>query len=410
MKNIKLILFTMICFLIATPKVFAANSFSITTSGTWNYGKNYDVTIKYSGEKLGSVRLNATMTNANCSVKSVHPSGTRKCTGSSCDVAYTDPNGIASGSTLLVLTCQPNQSATRVILSARLENGDAWDLDGLNQINISSASKTITVTGTTSTTTTTKKPTTTTTRRPTTKTTTTTKKVTTTTTTKKVTTTPSRPVDDKTTTTTTRPTTTLPWITDPTTTTTTSTTTITTTTEPPIIVPEDMKLSSLQIVGYNIKFKPNCTSYDITVDPSVSELYVIAKPIDSLTKVTNTGVIDITNKDRITIRVYNEFSHNHIEYTIRINNEEDDESTLEILVNNSKLFLLFSALLFVIIIMVIGALRKPKVKLEKVDNATVAIENEPVNVETKTDESFMEIPETEEELTKVFTNMNNREN
>lgn len=406
MKNIKLIIFTMFCFLIATPKVFA-NNFSITTSGTWNYGKNYDVTIKYSGEKLGSVRLNASMTNANCSVKSVHPSGTRKCTGSSCDVAYTDPNGIASGSTLLVLTCQPNQTATKVILSARLENGDAWDLDGLNQINISPASKTITVTGTTSTTTTTKKPTTTTTRRPTTKTTTT-KKVTTTTTTKKVTTGPTRPIDDKTTTTT-RPTTTLPWITDPTTST-TSTTTTTTTTEVPIIVPEDMKLSSLQIVGYNIKFKPNCTSYDITVDPSVSELYVIAKPIDSLTKVTNTGIIDITNKDRITIRVYNELSHNHIEYTIRINNEEVDESTLEILVNNSKLFLLFSALLFVIIIMVIGALRKPKVKLEKVDNATIAIENETVNVESATDKDFMEIPETEEELTKVFTNMNNREN
>lgn len=342
MKKINFITLLLLSFFMFNSDVLAANEFRVIPSVTSvTQGKKYSVQVKYTGVTLGSLRLNLKITNATCSVTSVASGGTSNCDSAICDVAYNNTAGYKSGVNLLTLSC--SSSGSKASFSARLANNDAWDLEGLNEIAINNHTAYVNITPTT---TTTKKPTTTTTRPiidngtvPTTKKTTTTTTTTKKSTTTSKTTTSNENVETKTTTTTTKTMgTTLLKTTEATTTST-------------IFVPEDMKLNQLKIVGYDLPFKPNCTNYKITIDPNVTELYIIADPKEETSTVESTGIIDIKDKNEIKIKVQNEMSGNELTYTIELDRKQARLSIFSIDIID---IILFITLIITIIVIVIA--------------------------------------------------------
>ena len=283
-------------------------------------GSKYNVHVYYYGDTVGTIRINTSFTNASCSIYYQAEGFTRNCTTSGCKLKFEDyANGYKDGTRLATFACTSNASPAK--FSAAVIDNDAWDLNGENSVTVSAASKSIPITGTTTTT----KKTTTTTKKSTTKSTTTTKKKTTTKaggTTAKTTT---RSTTTKKTTQTTRKTqnTTSTQshviLTTPRVTTTTTTEVITTSIDN---IPDDMKLSDLKIVGYEIDFNKNNTGYKIEVAKDVTEIFVIATPIDNTNTVENTGVVNIEGLSSITVRVYNEDVDYEVLYSIKIVREK----------------------------------------------------------------------------------------
>lgn len=326
--KINLFIVSLATFLLFSTNAFAANNFSIDAPSSVTMGKSFTVKVLYNGtDKAGSFQSQLTMVNASCSVTSTHSSGTNNCTGGVCHSAFASDSGIPSGTTLLTLSCTPQGSTTATFKVSMIGN-DAWNVDGDVQIKISSASKSIKINGTTtkSTTTTTKStapPRTTTTRSNTIKPTTvktTTRKPTTNSTTRKTvqnsTSNITKNTNTQTITSNVSSNTTLRIdLTDPTETTTEKEEESIKTVE---VVPDNVKLNDLKIVGYDIKFIPNRLNYTIEVDKDVKELYIIADKNSDSIVVDNDGVVGIDGEKEVVIRVSSTVSSDEIEYTIKI--------------------------------------------------------------------------------------------
>lgn len=397
MKKYKLIIFSLFLALGMVGQVSAA-SLAITAPSSANVSTDFSVVIKHTGDTLGSLQMQVAITNAECSVASTCSGGVANCNGGSCLMSFNLTSGLAAGNNIMTLTCSSTGGTAKFVAS--IVNNDAWDVEGLKQISVSSASKSVTINGTTTTsnktttqTTVTKRSTTAASTKTTT-TTTTTKK--TTTTTKKTTT-----VKEGTTTTVAASQEITQVLDDDEEELTTDTTTTTTTTT--VYVPDDLKLSELKIVGYNINFKPNLVSYTIDVEESVNELYLIATPVDSETQIEGVGLIDITDKDYIQIRVYNDNAKHEINYKIYIRRQKlaEEHSFIGNVLSDSYKLIIFSMVGVIFALIAFFTLKSiikgPKEEEEKKEN-----------LDSENKEEI--IPTTEEELMELFDELENSDN
>lgn len=395
MKKGKFMLFSLFLSFWAISQVDAAN-LTITAPSSANVNTNFNVAIKHTGETIGSLQMQIAITNAECSVQSTCNGGVANCNGGSCLMSFNLANGLGAGNNIVTLSCHSTGGTAK--FSASIVNNDAWDVEGMKQISVKSASRNVTIVGTTSTS---KKTTTQTTlsKRPTTARPTTTK-ATTTKSTKKTTTEATK----KTTTSVGQTTTTLfshelttNVLDNPTTETTTTEETTTTTT---VYVPDDLKLSELKIVGYNINFKPNLVTYNIDVEESVDELYLIATPVDEKTEIEGIGLIDIKDKEFIQIRVYNENARHEINYKINIRRKkiaQEHSFVGNILSDSYKLIIL--SMVGVIFALIVFFTIKAVIKKVKYDEEIEYLDNkEPQEV----------IPTNEEELRELFDELDKK--
>lgn len=398
-------------------KVDAAN-FVISAPSSANVNTNFTVSISHSGDAIGSLQMQIAITNAECSVQSTCSGGVANCNGGSCLTSFNLANGLKAGNNIITLSCRSAGGSAK--FTASVANKDAWDVEGMKQLTINSASKSVTINGTTATT---KKTTTQSTisKRPTTARTT--KSTTKSTTTKKTTSTSTKTTkksNSSSTSTTTRFITThenMPYST--TTSETTSTASEMTTEEPTTAyVPDDLKLRELKIVGYNINFKPNLSSYTIDVDEKVDELYIIASPADEQTEIETVGLVDIAGKDYIQIRVFNDNAKHEINYKINIrrtkSNTESSVVVGNIFSDSFKLivFAMLAVIFFLILFFTVKGLMKRSKDYDDRDdsqeytnsytnnyanNYTNAYTNEYTNEDTEE-----LIPKSEEELKTLF--------
>lgn len=322
-RKILLIICCLLMFISPTKIYAATGSLSVKASSSVTVNKAYDVTVSYSGTTLGSLSMKITVSNATCSISSTASGGTSNTTSSGFEISYFSTSGYKSGTTLAKLSCKSTKTGTAKITASPV-SGDAYDIEGIEEITVSSGSKSITVAQVT----------------------TTTKKTTT-----KKTTTSKKPTSTQVKTTTTNP---VEGITNPTismtTTTTTSTTTPTTTepiTENMADVKDNYKLSSLKIVGFDIEFDKNQTGYEIEVPESIEEVYIIAEAVDLTKKIANTGIVNIKDKDEIIVRVYDEETNTGVSYKILLTPLKNINAyTYFLPIINGILILIIIALLF----------------------------------------------------------------
>ena len=299
----------------ASGKLTVSSNLSSTTVAT---NTKFNVYVTYTGTTVGSISINTTFKNATCSVYSQAAGYTRNCNTSGCEMTFNSTNGYTSGTKMITYAC--TATASPATFNVSVPNGDAWDVDGLEQISMSVSNLSLTVKNTTtkSTTKSTTKKTTTTTKKTTTKSTT---KGTTKTTTKGSTTTKKLPVITNTTR---RPTTSKVTSSTQSNVVITVPTAITTTTTKEVVttsinhLPDNMKLKELKIVGYDINFNKNNTGYQIEVADNVTEVYVIATPNDNDNLVENTGVVNIEGLSSFSVRVYNEEIDQEVIYNIKL--------------------------------------------------------------------------------------------
>ena len=386
-------------------KVDAAN-FVISAPSSADVNANFTVSVSHSGDPIGSLQMQIAITNAECSVQSTCSGGVANCNGGSCLTSFNLANGLKAGNNIITLSCHSSGGTAKFVAS--VANKDAWDVEGMKQLTINSASKSVTIKGSTATT---KKLTTQSTisKRPTTARTT--KSTTKSTTTKKTTSTSTKTTkksSSTSTTATTKSTTTQNMWTQPTsdiTTTSSSETTTTEETTTTVYVPDDLKLRELKIVGYNINFKPNLSSYTIDIDENVDELYIIASPADEQTEIETVGLVNIEGKDSVQIRVYNENAHHEINYKINIRrNKRASESGVigNVFSDSFKLivFAMLGVIFFLIIIFTIkGLIKKSKNKTEQTEPKVQ--QEEYANEYTNEDTEEL-IPKSEEELIMLF--------
>lgn len=298
----------------ASGKLTVSSNLNSTTVST---NTKFNVYVTYTGTTVGSISINTTFKNATCSVYAQAAGYTRNCNTSGCEMTFNSTNGYTSGTKMITYAC--TATANPASFNVSVPNGDAWDVDGLEQINMSVSNLSLTVKNTTTKSTTNKSTTTTK------KSTTTTKKTTTKSTTKSTTkgsTTTTKIISI--TNTTRRPTT--PRVTSSTQSNVVITipTAITTTTTKEVVttsinyLPDNMKLKELKIVGYDIDFNKNNTGYQIEVADNVTEVYVIATPNDNDNLVENTGVVNIEGLSSFSVRVYNEDIDQEVIYNIKL--------------------------------------------------------------------------------------------
>lgn len=412
MRKIVFILLMSLCLFGVKDDVYALSGKLTVSSNVKSAATNtkFNVYVKYTGDTVGTIRISTTFKNATCTLYSQADGYTRNCTSTGCKIKFENyETGYKSGTTLATFAC--TGTASPATFSASVISGDAWDLEGLEAVNVSSGSSSVVITNST-----TAKP------KPTTKSTTkkTTKKSTTTT--KKTTT---KAVGSTTTTTTTSK------VISTTKKTTVSTTIKTSTTTEPITtnishINDDMKLDNLKVVGYDIDFKKNLTGYKIYVADSVDEVYVIAKPIDKSKKVVNTGVVNIEGLSHFSVHVYNEKTDQTVSYTVKIMREKS--SLAEVLYNKFyKPSVALAAIILTLIILGISLYKSGTiVKLEKLPTtdsddliydgskflSNTNTENKRVDTldESLDDLGIKELEDsTEEELVTVLMDLNNKE-
>lgn len=375
-----------------------ATSLVIEAPSSANVSSNFNVTVKHSGETIGSMQMAISITNAECSVQSTCSGGVANCNGGSCLMSFNLVNGLKAGSNIITLSCHSNGGTAK--FNASISNKDAWDVDGMKQLSVGSATKSVVINGTTSTT---KKTTTKTTisKRSTTGRSTSTKSTTTKTTTKKISTNKATSSNTTKITNKTTASTQLPITTDEITSEVSEepTTFESTTPSTTVYVPDDLKLKELKIVGYNINFKPNLVSYTIDVDESVDELYIIAEPADGETEIDSIGLVNITNKDFIQIRVHNENAHHEINYKINIRRtkkSEDHNFIGNIFSDGYKLIIL--SMVGVIFVLIVFFTFKALLKRESKEDDS----------KDYSSESHEVIPTNEEELKKLFDELDKK--
>ena len=83
-------------------------------------------------------------------------------------------------------------------------------------------------------------------------------------------------------------------------------------------------LKSLKIVGYNLDFKENQTSYSITIPYDLKELYVITEKDSNIS--VNEGIINVEGKDFIELKVLNNETNKTRIYKINLVKKEYKES------------------------------------------------------------------------------------
>lgn len=369
MKKISYLIVFNLMFILFSGNASAA-SINISAPGNVTSGTSYTVSYVYSGDVLGSIDFDATYVNASCSLASKAGSGSCNSTGSDTHCSLFSEAGFASGTTLLKLNCTSTVNAT-----FKVNDIDAYDITGRDSVSVSrGSSQSVTVSAPTTTTTTTQAPTTTTTRAVVTtkayvpQPTTTVKQ----TTAKQTTTAKSTTVKVNDATTTVAPTEAVTEVvTDPTTEVVESPKVEETTTTKKNEISDDVKLSSLKIVGYDIDFKPNQTNYSITVARNIDEVYVIAKPVVDTSKIDNVEIVNIKDKNNFVIKVTNEKGNSTLEYVITVNREEEVKDSIS-----------FDDLLLILIIVVFACIieyilinfiskKKDYKKLEKITNVNV---------------------------------------
>ena len=346
--------------------VAAANSFDISAPSSVNVNQKYTVDITYNGTEAGAFNMAVTFVNAECKYSSASNGGTVNCNGGVCDAAYSDPNGIKSGSKILSLSCE-SFTGSQATFKTTLTGDDAWDIEGTTRISITGKSKVITIKGTTATT----KTTTTKSTAP--KRTTTSSKKTTKKTpqsTSSTSTTSNTTKHENPTSSSSKTTTKLGVV--PTSDATTLKIDLTTSEEATsntkkkrkikeepystvASVPDDVKLKSLKIVGYDIAFNPCRINYTIEVDEDVDELYVIAEKEMDSTIVDNTGVVQIDGVKEFIIHVSSTNSDEQIDYHIKVNTKNQGSISIKII-----LIIIGCFLLILIIFRVLKEIKKVK--------------------------------------------------
>ena len=402
-KNILFLILAFIISFVGVDDVFAASGKLTITSNVTSAATNtkFNVYVTYTGDTLGSINMQTTFTNATCTLYAQADGFTRNCTTSGCKIVFEDYNtGYKSGTRFATFACTGTASPAK--FSASVINGDAWNFAGDTNVTVASGNFSLPITNVTTTT----KKTTTTTKKPT----TTTKKTTTKSTTKQVTT--KTTTKGKTTTTTKKPTTTTKRpqtsttlsttkgnivITQPITTTHTTTTEVVTTSINHL--PDDMKLKELKIVGYEIEFNKNNTGYQIELADDVDEIYIIATPVDRKNSVENTGVVNVEGLSNIKVRVYNELVEEEVIYNIKIIRKK----TTRLQDFYSKIFkptIAVAVILFTLFLLGVYFYNLPKNKLEKItdnDGEEVSYKNGNfvLEEEVKEHKSFLQSPNLE---------------
>ncbi|MDE6292086.1 MAG: hypothetical protein K2L98_00230, partial [Bacilli bacterium] len=145
----KIIVLSIFALMGVCTKVDAAN-FVISAPSSANVNTNFTVSISHSGDTIGSLQMQIAITNAECSVQSTCSGGVANCNGGSCLTSFNLANGLKAGSNIITLSCRSTGGTAR--FAASVANKDAWDVEGMKQLTISSASKSVTINGTTATT------------------------------------------------------------------------------------------------------------------------------------------------------------------------------------------------------------------------------------------------------------------
>lgn len=91
---------------------------------------------------------------------------------------------------------------------------------------------------------------------------------------------------------------------------------------------KDLLLSVFKIVGYDLDYDLNKVNYKLKIDPNVKELYIIASPELESTVVEGIGLVDISSKDVIKVKVTNKESNNTIEYIIELDRTKEKKNNL----------------------------------------------------------------------------------
>lgn len=91
---------------------------------------------------------------------------------------------------------------------------------------------------------------------------------------------------------------------------------------------KDLLLSVFKVVGYDLDYDLNKVNYKLKIDPNVKELYIIASPELESTVVEGIGLVDISSKDIIKVKVTNRDSNNTIEYIIELDRTKEKKNNL----------------------------------------------------------------------------------
>lgn len=383
-KKINLIIVALIAFLTFSSRSYAANYYEISAPSSATIGSSYTVKVLYKGtDKAGSFQTQISIVNASCSLSSTHSSGVTNCNGGVCHSSFASADGIGSGTTLVTLSCKPQGSGSSTFKVSTVGD-DSWNVDGDQAIKISSASKSVTINGTT-----TKKTTTTT--KSTAPYRTTTKKSTSSKNTTKATTNRNTTNSTATKNNTTHSSTnsTNKAVIPPTT---SSNTTLKIDLTEGITnrnnddennkddeqystiadVPDNIRLTDLKIVGYDIKFSPNRINYTIEVDEDVTELYIIAEKENDSIIVDNVGVVNIDDEKEVIIRVASNISDDEIEYKLKIKTKSFEGVSLTVF--------LISIGIIILILIILRVLQEIK-RIKK--NQSLAKEIKPITFEEK---------------------------
>ena len=130
-------------------RVDAAN-FVISAPSSADVNTNFTVSVSHSGDTIGSLQMQIAITNAECSVQSTCSGGVANCTGGSCLTSFNLANGLKAGNNIITLSCRSTGGTAKFVAS--VANKDAWDVEGMKQLTVNSASKSVTIKGTTATT------------------------------------------------------------------------------------------------------------------------------------------------------------------------------------------------------------------------------------------------------------------
>ena len=150
-------------------------------------------------------------------------------------------------------------------------------------------------------------------------------------------------------------------------------TTTTTTTEE---VKEEIipSLKSLKIVGYNLDFKENQTSYSITIPNDLKELYIITEKDSNIS--VNEGIINVEDKDFIELKVLNNETNKTRVYKINLVKKEYKEKKN----TKSVIYLILIIVVFVSFVTCIIFILKQMLK-KKTTTETITITNNVSNVD-----------------------------
>ena len=117
-----------------------------------------------------------------------------------------------------------------------------------------------------------------------------------------------------------------------------------------------LEIKKFKIVGYDMSFDVNKTKYTLDILEKVDELYVIIEGKDI--KVSNQGIIDIKNKDKVDITISNDESKTT--YTINLNRIKECKDVNNINTTTILLSILVVVITLILIMLIINNKKKEK--------------------------------------------------